>query len=233
MRFLWSVAWRNLWRHRGRSFFTAFAMASAIALCWIGIAITDGFYGMIFVLAVEQQLGHVQVHHPAYPVEGVMYDTLAGREELITRIEAVEGTVAVNPRLEGFALVAGDNLSAGCQLIGIRPARDRLVTALKKRVAAGSYLSDAVGKEVLLGHKLAREIRVGVGDQVVLLTQSADGSMGNDLFFVAGLVKSGDVSKDTGAAWLHLDDAENLLGLHGQAHGITVLSDDVDQIDDY
>ena len=67
MWFLFTVAWRNLWRQRRRSMITASAMAIAVGLCMSVICLNDGTYGKFFDIMVEQQLGHVQVHNPKYP----------------------------------------------------------------------------------------------------------------------------------------------------------------------
>ncbi len=233
MKFLWSVAWRNLWRQKRRSLITACAMAIGVALCMSTIAFTDGMYTDMFEVMVEQQLGHVQVHHPDYPAKGLVYDALPERQALLARIDAVDGTVAACPELNGFALLGGDSKSAGGQLVGIDPARDRQVTPLHGRVIEGSYLSDGAGGEIILGFKLAEEIEADLGEQVVAVTQATDGSVGNELFTVVGLYKTGDVMMDQNGGYIHIADAENLLALQDRAHGITVLTDHADHVDAY
>jgi ABC-type lipoprotein release transport system permease subunit len=233
MSFYWSVAWRNLWRHKRRTLITAFAMASAVAVVMWSIAFTDGSYAQIFELAVERQLGHAQVHHPDYPARGLVYDTLRGRGALLAEVDALEGTVAASPRLEGFALLGGDTTSAGCQLVGVDPTRHPAVSAILGSLQEGAWLSEAAGREIVLGRALAEEIEVGVGDAAVALTQAADGSVGNELFTVVGLFETGDVGKDQGSGYLHIADAEGLFVLPDQAHGITVLTDDHTRVEPY
>ena len=74
MRFLASIAWRNLWRQKRRSLITAGGMAVGMTLCMALIALMDGMFADMFRVMVEQQLGHVQVHNPEYPGKRVMYD---------------------------------------------------------------------------------------------------------------------------------------------------------------
>jgi ABC-type lipoprotein release transport system permease subunit len=233
MKFLMSVAWRNLWRHKRRSLITATAMAVAVALCMATIAITDGMFEKIFHVMVEQQLGHVQVHHPEYPATRNLYHTLSDAPAQVEAIEAVDGTVAVSPSLEGFALVGGAERSAGAMLRGIDPPRMEQVTTIHERVTEGTWLPDDPEQDIVLGVGLAEEIEAGLGDQVVAVTQAADGSLGNELYEVVGIASTGNTQMDNSGAWMHLADLQDLLVLPDQAHGITVLADDPDALEDY
>ena len=233
MKFLWSVAWRNLWRHKRRSLITAFAMAIGVAMCMSMIAWSDGMYDEMFKIMVEQQLGHVQVHHPDYPTRGLVFDALPGRAALLDEIDGLAGTVAASPRIDGFALLGGAKKSAGGQVVGIDPARHRQVSNVHERIQEGEFLSDDAAREIIIGHKLAEEIQVGLGDEVVAVTQATDGSVGNDLYIVVGTFKTGDVGMDQSGGYIHIDDAEELLALYDQAHGITVLTGNAEEVEAY
>ena len=174
---------------------------------------------------VEQQLGHVQVHHPDYPSSRVLFDVLKDAEALMADVEAVPGTLAVAPRVYGFALVGGEERTAGGLLQGISPSRERLVTPLSERVVEGRYLADDPSGEALLGERLAETLDIEVGQSILTVTQSADGSMGNELFTVVGLVRTGNVQLDRSGAVLHVADLQRLLVLEGRVHGLTLLAD--------
>ncbi len=233
MRLLAGVAWRNLWRHRRRSLITAGAMAVAVAMCMAMMSITDGMFAKIFDVMVEQQLGHVQVHHPDYPETKALYDALPGATELISQVESTAGTTAVAPTLNGFALVGGADTSAGAMLLGITPARTRAVNTIHERVRDGDWLADDAAQQVVLGVGLAKEIEAELGDDVVMVTQAADGSMGNALYTVVGVASTGNTRMDNSGAWMHLADLQELLALPDQVHGLTILTDDADDLEAY
>jgi len=90
-----------------RALITAFAMAIAVALCMASTAFTDGMALKLFDVMVEQQLGHLQVHHPDYPTGRKMYDTVPAVEQALERIRAVDGVQDAAARLNGFALIGG------------------------------------------------------------------------------------------------------------------------------
>ena len=64
-----------------------------------------------------------------------------------------------------------------------------------------------------MGDKLATTIGVGVGSEIVLLTQAADGSMGNDLYTVAGIFHTGLDAMDRGLVLMSLSSLQELLRL--------------------
>ncbi len=231
MSFLFTVAWRNLWRHRRRSLITATAMAVGVALCMATICFQDGMFELMFDVMVEQQLGHAQVHHPDYPGKRALQDTVPHASETLAALERVEGTEAVAGKLQGFALLGGSEKSTGALLVGLDPARERVVSKVEARVRSGRFLADAPAGEIVLGVKLAEELKLALGDEVVAVTQSADGSLGNALYTVVGTARTGNAQLDRGGAWMHLADLQSLLVLEDQVHAVTVLTTDADAID--
>jgi ABC-type lipoprotein release transport system permease subunit len=65
-----------------------------------------------------------------------------------------------------------------------------LVTQINKHISSGSWLDGKDLMGVVIGKKLSKMLDVGVGDEVIILSQSTDGSMANDLYRVRGILKS-------------------------------------------
>jgi ABC-type lipoprotein release transport system permease subunit len=206
-------------------------MAVAVAMCMATIAFTDGTFSKLFHVMVEQQLGHLQVHHPDYPGGRKLYDTVPDASATLDRIEAVDSVVAAAAQLNGFALIGGESESAGGQLVGVEPARERAVTQAHERIVEGRFLSDEPAQEIVLGVGLAEDIEVGLGDSVVAVTQAADGSLGNALYDVVGLFRTGNTALDKSGSMMHLADLQSLLVLDDQVHKVTILGTDADALE--
>lgn len=232
MRFLMSVAWRNLWRHRRRSLITATAMAVGVALCMAMIAFTDGTFARFFEVLVEQRLGHVQIHQPDWPDSRSVFDALEDADDLLAEVDATPHVARRTARLYGAALVGSADRAAGGQLVGVQPVQEDAVTTIHEDVVAGAWLDDVPSHQAVIGHRLADELQIGVGDELVVVAQAADGSTGNDLYTVTGIVKTGDVAMDRSGVYLHLADLQELLSLPDRLHEITVLAPSEDEIDD-
>jgi ABC-type lipoprotein release transport system permease subunit len=153
-------------------------------------------------------------------------------DQLVARVAAVEGTRAVAPRAFGFALVGTEEKSVGAMLVGVDPVAERALGPIDRRVVQGRFLGEAAG-EVTVGSGLAEDLDLKLGDTVVAVTQAADGSLGNALYTVVGVHKTGDAQLDRMGLYLRLPDLQDLLGLPDQVHGLTILTDDPDDVDAY
>jgi len=225
------IGWRNLWRHKRRTLITASAMAFGLGFCLGTVALIDGVYVDLFDLIVGDNLGHAQLHHPEYPKKRGMWETIEDADGVIAELEALPEVERATPRLFGYGLLGFADDSRGTQIIGVDPAREAAMTKLDTKLADGRYLADGAAHEALLGVKLADKLDVTVGDEVVMVTQAADGSTGNDLYTVVGIVETGQVAIDRAGMYLHLADAQELLVLPGQVHEITMVAPDAEGID--
>jgi ABC-type lipoprotein release transport system permease subunit len=83
---------------------------------------------------------------------------------------------------------------------------------------------------VLLGKGLARTLNAKTGDDIVIISQAADGSLANDLYHLKGIIQSGDDTQDSMAFYLHLADAQELLVMEGRVHEIIIIAEDLDKV---
>jgi len=117
------------------------------------------------------------------------------------------------------------------QVVGIDPAREPTVSRLKQKVGEGTWLSptpDADGYyEALIGHGVADALEVGIGDEIILISQGADGSVANDIFQVTGIVGT-RTSSDKLTVYLPLAGAQEFLTLEGRVHEYALVLDDID-----
>ncbi len=230
MRTLLLMAWRNVMRHRRRSLLTALGMGLAVGICLTMLSMVAGMYGMMRDVVVTRTLGHVVVQHEDYPGRRNLYDVVPDADALTERLAALPGSPGVAGRLFGAALVGSDARTSGAQLVGIDPAAEASLRHLDDKVSEGDWLAPAAEGGILLGAGLADELEVGVGDTVVAVTQAADGSLGNVLFEVRGLVRTGSTGLDRAGGFVHLDDLRDLLALEGGVHELTIIgSDDSDE----
>ena len=224
---LLKIAWRNLYRQGRRTVITATAMSVGAGLCIAATALTDGMYVDMFDSMVTQNTGHVQIHAPEYPAQKSIYETLDEAKTLATLDGLPEEShlQAAAPRTYGFALLSSKEKASGGQIRGVLPAREKQVTDLQSDLKSGVYLEDEANGGILLGDGLADTLKVKVGDEVVAVTQAADGSLGNALYTVVGTFHSGNTMLDRGGALLHIRDLQELLALPGQIHEVAARAD--------
>jgi ABC-type lipoprotein release transport system permease subunit len=218
------TAWRNLWRQRRRSLVTSSALALGIAFCMAIIAFQDGFTHEMRRVMVHQRLGHVQLHHIDFPGRRSLHDALDQASSRVQALQARSDVESLTVRLMGQMLIGGPEKSEGGELIGVEPALEQAFSGVEGMVTEGRYLGVQPDHEVVLGFGLADKIEVGVGDTVVVVTQSADGSTGNDLFTVVGLISTGAERIDNLGGQMHLADMQELLVMEDHAHEISLVT---------
>jgi ABC-type lipoprotein release transport system permease subunit len=74
---------------------------------------------------------------------------------------------------------------------------------------------------------MANQLRVGVGDELVVFVEAADGSMGNDLLEVVGVVRTANTAVDRMTAYMHIEDAQFLAALDGEVHELAIKTENL------
>jgi len=97
--------------------------------------------------------------------------------------------------------------------MGVDPESEVRLTAFLDGIEEG-LTSSAEGNPVILGDVLAQELEAAVGSEIAVVTQSTDGSLGNDLYHVSGLLHTGLRYLDRSLAVFPLADLQELLVLH-------------------
>lgn len=212
------IAWRNLWRNPRRTAITVAAIALGYVMLLLFACLLEGIRQQMIDNATRLLLSHMQIHAPDYYPDRSIYQTLEGQdgtdvEALLSFIKTIPLVRAASPRVYGYGLVSSLEYSAGAELVGVLPAQEPHVTALHTRIVQGDYLTGQNPHGLVLGDKLANAIRAGVGSEVVLVTQAADGSLGNDLYTVTGIFHTGNDGLDRSLVLMSLRALQELLHL--------------------
>jgi putative ABC transport system permease protein len=225
---LLQLAWRNLWRNYKRTLITMAAIAFGYAMLMFVACLMAGLRWQMIENGTRLLLSQIQVHDPGYYPNRPIQKTLGGEAgtdvaALLSEITADPRVEAAAPRVYGYGMISAADRSYGVELLGIDPAREPKVTVLHSQMVSGNYLNDRMPKSVAMGDKLAGTIRVQVGSEIVLLTQAADGSMGNDLYTVAGIFHTGLDGMDRSMVVMPVSSLQVLLHLApGRIHEVGV-----------
>jgi ABC-type lipoprotein release transport system permease subunit len=103
------------------------------------------------------------------------------------------------------------------------PKDEGRVSRILDHVTEGGLSNDGPQGEIVVGKTLASSLGVRVGEELAVVSQAADGTVGNDLFRVAGIVDVGISHLNRMLAVAHLEDAQTLLALEDwQVHEIVL-----------
>jgi len=205
-------------------------MVGGFALSAVSIGWADGTYNKIINMFTRNRLGHIQIHGEGYLDKPALYNVVENYQELGDRIGALEHVEAWSPRLYAAGLLSVSEKSAGARIVGIDPALEQISTMFDKKLVEGRSLSVAGRQEAVLGKGLAKTLKADLGEELVIVSQGADGSIANDLYRVVGIVETDDAATDQSSAYLKLADAQELLALNGGVHELVIMVDRLSQV---
>ncbi len=220
---LLTLAFRNLWRNRRRTLLTLSAMVVSASLLILALGVFSGMFRDMLASATEQYHGHLVLALPDYHLRRDLFAHLPAE---IADTPALHDTAELrgsSPRLRAFGLLSRSETSRPVEVIGVVPQREASVTSLQRQLVAGQALSRTDGDLALIGQGLARKMKVTVGDELVFVTQAADGSIGNDLLTVGGIFATGDSRKDNNLVLAPLAWLQQVMVLPGRIHEVAVI----------
>ncbi|NNM06890.1 MAG: hypothetical protein HKO65_17470, partial [Gemmatimonadetes bacterium] len=193
------IGLRNLARNRWRSGLTLGGIGISVAfMVWI-LGFMQGWMGTMVQGATAVETVQVQVHKRSYAENPRVYRTFSVNPDLLDAVRDVEGVVAVSPRVELNGLVGHEEKSQVGRVMGVDPALEAATTPVATALIDGRWLAQdppvyPAPREVVLGAGMASQLRVGPGDELVVFVEAADGSMGNDLLQVVGIVRTANTA---------------------------------------
>ncbi len=224
------IAFRNMLRQKRRSALTLLSMFGGFFLASISIGWSDGTYSYIINMFTRNRLGQIQVHKRGYLDRPSLYETIPDYASIGKSIQEVSGVEAWAPRVYSAGLVSLGDKTAGVQLIGIDPDLEEGTTHFNRKINRGKPLSESPAPEALLGEGLMKIIGAKPGQNIVVLSQAADGSIANDLFRIIGVVATGDEISDRTAVYLNLQEEQDFLALDSEVHELVVVIYDLAKV---
>ncbi len=217
---IWKMALRNIGRNQRRTSITTLAMSFAAAMMIFTVALSDGFVVSMEQNALGLDLGDVQLSAVGYRDDPDLYTTIENPDALLAKLEAEH--FRASPRVMGGGLAAADRASAGVVLRGVDLVCEPRVTNLHNHIAQGQWLAEDKPHEVVIGKRLASLLRVGIGSEMVVLSQASDGSMANELYRVRGILGAVNEGVDRSGVLMTAASFRALMLLPQGAHIIAV-----------
>ncbi len=195
---LFSLALRNSLRNRRRSLLTATMVMLGVASLTVAMSWIEGVFGSM-VGTASNLAGHVRVVDADYARReqlNPLYENIVVSAPLEAAIRAVPGVIGVYPRISmGVTATVGEEIGEEFGLVQGGPiALFEGPLALPSHLVEGRLLAD--DGEVVIGKKLVEKMGAHLGDDVVLLGQTQDGSMSPAKLKLVGIVDLGNAMQN-------------------------------------
>jgi ABC-type lipoprotein release transport system permease subunit len=216
------LAWRNLWRHQRRTWLTVGAMVFSNTLLVFMISMQFGMYDLMIDNTLQVFTGHMQIQAPGYKDEQKMRQTVPDIVPLADRLRAEFPNEHIAARGWAFALASSAERSYGVGIFGVEPEFEPQVSSIPGLIEEGRYVEQSDTPEIVIGAVLARNLRVGVGDELTLLGSGLDGSFAAAVVSIVGIFESGVPEVDRNIAEMSLGSFQDIFFMQGAGHQVVV-----------
>jgi putative ABC transport system permease protein len=232
VRLLLKLAWRNIWRNKRRSILTLAAVTFAVLMA-IGMrGIQLGTYDLNIKTAVELFSGYLQVQTKGYNETPKLSLCFKEDKNIESAIESTKGIQSYSSRVYADGLISFKDNSRGIAIFGIQPDKEKEVTTFVENIDTGKFFTSDSSDEIVVGSQLLKNLNAKIGDEVVLLAQGFDGSLGNQKFKIVGAVRLGVQEMEAAVVFMGLKSAQSLLALGNKVNVIAIKANDLNNLNE-
>lgn len=227
------VALRYLRSRRQEGFISVIAWFSllgiglGVATLIIVMSVMNGFRTELLTRILGLN-GHASVHGSQSPMTG--YNKLA------IRIGEISGVLSVTPQMQGQVMAMVNGAASGAIVRGVRAPDLVARRIIPESIVSGSMENFTGGPSIIVGSRLARQLRVGVGDKMTLIsptsTPTAFGSVPRmRAFTIVALFNVGMFEYDNSFIYMPLDQAQLFFKSGDTVNAIEVMVGHPDLVD--
>ncbi len=224
------MAWRNIWRNPRRSILTISAVAFANLLLVFMLSLQLGSYDAMINTSVKIHTRHLQVQAEGYYDKQDMRLVVSDPEAVGKILDTIPEVESYTFRVNGFSLLSSEDRTYGGVVIGIDPQREVKVSRLKTMIREGIYLAEDDSDQALIGDLLAKNLKIGLGDEITVLGQGRDGSIAAMIYYVKGIYDSGQDEFDRSSIHVPLQNFQEVYFMGGAVHEVVVISHDLKKV---
>lgn len=219
------MAFRNIWRSPVRTILTLSAIAFAAIILVFMVSFQLGSYEAMVNSSVKIYTGHIQIQAEGYKEKKSMRLVISSPKRIAKTVEKIEEIKSYSFRANGFSLVSSENRARGVLVTGIDPEREAEISTIAGLIKEGEYLAPGDRDKVLIGKLLARNLKVGINDELTILGQGKDGSIAAGIVTVKGIFSSGIDDFDRSTIQVPLNYFNDLFYMDGAVHEIVCTAD--------
>ncbi|MFN9710179.1 MAG: ABC transporter permease [Bacteroidota bacterium] len=222
MMILLHLAWRNLWRNKLRSIVILFSISIGL---FAGLAVLSLYKGMMtnrIRTVIDSEIGHLQIHAPNFSREKEVSMTIQKGEDLLNKVEHMQDVQYACARIIAMGMFATTSGSAGIQINGIDPEREKNVSGLDKKIISGNYFSKKKN-EIIIGKKLAEKLKIHTGSRIVLTFTDSANNLISGAFKIRAIYQSVNAPLDERNVYIQKKALSDLLGMENSFHEIAII----------
>lgn len=162
-----------------------------------------GYYDYMIDSSVRTYTGHIQIQGKDYWEKRSFEESMILDDELIKKVNQIEGVQLTVKRLETFSLISYEMVTRVVQVVGIDPNEEDKLTSLKSRIIKGEYLTND-SRGIILAEGLADLLNADIGDSILIYGQGLYGITAAELIPVQAIARFSLPAQNKAYAYLSL-----------------------------
>jgi ABC-type lipoprotein release transport system permease subunit len=175
--------------------------------------------------AIENEVSHLQVHHPDYLQEDKLEQFIPAAGQKIKSLRENSEIAGISNRLKVRCMITAAGTGSGVLLSGIDPEHEKQVTDIHEHMVNGSYFEDVPGRvqPLVIGQKLAEKLNAKLKSRIVIRFADVHGNPVSIGFRVTGIYKTDNTGFDKMNVYARYDDLQPSMGIpDGAGHEVAV-----------
>jgi ABC-type lipoprotein release transport system permease subunit len=201
-------------------------MSGGYLLLSFSFSLVYGSYGNLIDMFTNDHTGHIQIHYDNYLRKPKIYKSITTDGAIEAVLDNTEEVISYSSRIHSAALAYGNEKSSPVAIVGVDPEREKTTSMLARKVKQGTFFSNTMNEDgyypAMIGFGVADSLRLKVNDEIILISQGADGSIANDIYIVQGIVGT-KTSWEKQRVFLPLIAAQDFLAMQGKVHEYSIL----------
>ncbi|HAQ38270.1 MAG TPA: ABC transporter permease, partial [Saprospirales bacterium] len=219
------LAWRNIWRNKRRTAITISSIFFAVLFSIFMLALQNGSWGRMIDNALSSYFGYGQIHKKGYYDDPGINTLMEYTSDWKGKSKNIEHLKDFVPRLESFAMASYGNQTKGVMINGIDPKKENALTKLSGKITEGKYL-ELNDTAVMIAEGLASQLKIGVGDTIVFISQGYHGVNSAGKYTVKGLLHFGPPDLNKMMVYMPLPEAQQFFGCENLISTLIIDIDD-------
>lgn len=222
---LLKLAWRNIWRNKRRSLIVLGSIIVGVIAIIFMDAFMVGWMNQMLRNQISLNTAHVQIHKDGFNDNKVTQNFMPDYNEVDKVLSENPNIADYSRRTITFGLLSSASNSSGVYIYGVDHDKEGSVSLIEASIVEGTYLTGG-DREITVGTKLAEKLSVELGDKVVVMVNTPDGSIGSDVFRIVGLFKTPSSEYDKSYIYVNLPNAQRMMEIGDNIYEYAVVLKD-------
>ncbi len=218
-----SLAWRNVWRHKRRTWLTTGAMTLCNVVLIFMMSLQAGSYLSMINNTLSMFSGHLQVQHPQYLNDPKPRHAIKNAIDIADTLRKQD--INASTRGVSFALISSETRAKPMQVIGVEEQFEATVSNIPGTLRKGDYLTPDNPYGVVISALAATLLHADIGSELTLLGSGQDDSFAASILTVTGIYDSGMSDFDRNMIFIRLEDFQDIFSFGNSASHVVITSE--------